>query len=83
MPPDDMRRPEVLRLCAMVMWGLMDRDATLLSDVADFDSLDELKAMAGYAPSEAIESRGIRKFQGITSQSLLPRLCLLRLARVT
>ena len=54
MPPDDMRRPEVLRLCAMVMWGLMDRDATLLSDVADFDSLDELKAMAGYAPPEAI-----------------------------
>ena len=29
MPPDDMRRPEVLRLCAMVMWGLVDRDATL------------------------------------------------------
>ena len=27
----------------MVMWGLVDRDATLLSDVADFSSLEELR----------------------------------------
>ena len=60
-PPDDMRRPEVLRMCAMVMWGLLDRKTTMLSDVADFDSLDELKRMAGCAPPEAIESRGIKE----------------------
>eukprot|EP01049_Picozoa_sp_SAG25_P006449 SAG25_NODE_485_length_7477_cov_6.546761_5_plen_59_part_00 len=33
--PDDMRRPEVLRLCAMVMWELVDRQITLLSDVEE------------------------------------------------
>ena len=52
MTPDDMRRLEVLRLCAMVMWGLVERNATLLSNVADFNNLEELKTMAGYAPPD-------------------------------
>jgi hypothetical protein len=44
----------------MVMWGLVDRNLTLLSDVEDFDSIDELLQMAGHAPPAAIETRGIR-----------------------
>ena len=54
--PDDIRRSEVVQHAELVRKGRIPKAGSLVMDVADYDSVDELKRRAGYVPPGALET---------------------------